>query len=72
MKTNYYNHLKLLVISIEFLSMKNIKNVDLVFVEKLLLKYVENLDILYSERIITSEFHELVHLVDLVKKIWPI
>lgn len=72
MKTDYYNHLKLLVISIEYLSMKLIKKIDLIIVEKLLFKYVKNLDILYSESIITSGFHELVHFVDLVKLFGPL
>lgn len=62
MKPIYYDHLKLLVISLECLSLRIIKNDDLLIIEKLLFKYVSDLSVLYTESIMTSGFHELIQL----------
>lgn len=72
MDDKYYNHLKLLVISLVTLSMRIIKKDNLVHVENLLFKFVSNLKILYSEQILTSSFHELLHMSDLTKHFGPL
>lgn len=72
MDDKYYNHLKLLVISLVTLSMRIIKKDNLVHVENVLFKFVSNLKILYSEQILTSSFHELLHMSDLTKHFGPL
>lgn len=72
MDDKYYNHLKLLVISLVTLSLRIIKKDNLVHVENLLFKFVLNLKILYSEQILTSSFHELLHMSNLTKHFGPL
>ena len=72
MDKEYFDHLLLLIISLEFLLSKNIIKSQLESVQSVLSLFVSKLENLYDEHIQSSSMHELLHLVQCTKEIGPL
>ncbi len=69
MMEDYFNHLLLLVISLQHLLQKKIDRKDLNKIDRMLHSFVNQLETLYDEHIMLSGVHELLHLVEITKTI---
>jgi hypothetical protein len=69
MPTTYFDHLLLLIISLEKLLNKKINRNELGEINSMLNKFVVEADDLYGSDIMTSGMHELGHLVECTKEL---
>lgn len=68
----YFQHLLLLIISLENLLSKKIQVSNLNKIQTYLCKFVSELESLYDEHIMTSSAHELLHLVKCTRDFGPL
>lgn len=64
MSEEYYEHLLLLIISIERLFSKQIEKIILPKIHQMLRQFVLELEMLYDKHLLVSGTHELLHLVE--------
>ncbi len=72
MEYEYYQHLMLLVITIENLLKPKIKRSELQIIHLALIRFVEQFEELYPERSMLSGVHELLHLVQCTENFGPL
>jgi hypothetical protein len=72
MNDEYFEHLLLLIISLEYLLKKKIDRAILFTINRMLTSFVGNLEKLYDQHIMLSGVHELLHLVQCTEELGPL